>query len=59
MRYLLLRNHIYYFRFKVPARFRNLYPKAEIKSSLYTNSYHVAVSKVNLVLPLIEKLSFN
>ena len=57
MRYLQLRNHTYYFRYKVPNRFRDIYPKAEIKSSLHTGSYRIAAVRVSSKLSIIEKLS--
>ncbi|MDF0535021.1 tyrosine-type recombinase/integrase [Shewanella sp. A32] len=54
MLYLCRRNHTYYFRFRIPARLRQLSDSPEIKYSLHTTSYSEAVESVAPFLKAIR-----
>lgn len=56
MQYIHLRNKTYHFRFVIPKRFRHLYPHREIKRSLRTDSYRVAVARIANQFPLIQQI---
>lgn len=57
MQYIHLRNKTYHFRFVIPKRFRHLYPHREIKRSLRTDSYSVALAKIAYQFPLIQQIN--
>ncbi len=57
MQYIHLRNKTYHFRFVIPKRFRHLYPHREIKRSLRTDSYSVAVSQISSQFLLIQQIT--
>lgn len=57
MQYIHLRNKTYHFRFVIPKRFRHLYPHREIKRSLRTDSYSVAVARIANQFPLIQRIN--
>ncbi|WP_428848399.1 DUF6538 domain-containing protein [Shewanella electrodiphila] len=57
MQYIHLRNKTYHFCFVVPQRFRHLYPHKEIKRSLRTDSYSIAVSRLANHFPVIHQIN--
>lgn len=56
MRYLFQRNHTYYFRYRVPSRFKRYTSYSEIKYSLFTDSYGIAVDRIAPKLAIIRRI---
>lgn len=56
MRYIFQREKTYYFRFRVPIRFRQYSPISEIKYSLFTDSYGEAVARIAPKLAVIRRI---
>ncbi|WP_220720264.1 tyrosine-type recombinase/integrase [Agarivorans litoreus] len=56
MKYLQLRNSTYYFRYRVPLRFRGCLPLKEVKLSLRTDSFAQAVARIAPKLRIIKRI---
>lgn len=56
MRYIFQRNHTYYFRYRVPSRFKQYTSYSEIKYSLFTDSYGDAVARIAPKLAVIRRI---
>jgi integrase len=56
MRYIFQRNHTYYFRYRVPSRFKRYTSNSEIKYSLFTDSYGCAVDRIAPKLAVIRRI---
>ncbi|WP_353745419.1 MULTISPECIES: DUF6538 domain-containing protein [Shewanella] len=52
MQYIQLRKTTYHFRYKIPLRFRAYHPCGEIRRSLKTDCYSVAVALVAAKFPV-------
>lgn len=57
-KHIQLRNNIYNFRYKIPARLHKYTPKKEIVKSLKTDSLTFAIEKVAFKVPIIHQLEY-
>lgn len=58
MQYIQLRKTTYHFRYKIPLRFRAYHPCGEIRRSLKTDCYSVAVALVAAKFPVINQINY-